>query len=131
MEETILKIDFKIFKKLFVLLIKYIPVVQMAGILISNILYNIFDDDFYSQILDFTIGNSFITIFLLYICSYLFGFCKWHRLTITANLCSILFIMIKFIFDFKLSNLSLILTIFNIDIIFILLILITKSKCKK
>lgn len=131
MEETILKIDFKIFKKLFILLIKYIPVVQMAGILISNILYNIFYDDFYSQILDFTIGNSFTTIFLLYICSYLFGFCKWHRLTITANLCSILFIMIKFIFDFQLSNLSLILTIFNIDIIFILLILITKSKCKK
>ena len=130
MEETILKIDFKIFKKLFVLLIKYIPVVQMAGILISNILYNIFDDDFYSQILDFTIGNSFITIFLLYICSYLFGFCKWHRLTITANLCSILFIMIKFIFDLQLSNLSLILTIFNIDIIFLIIILIYKFKCK-
>lgn len=130
-EELNLKIDTKMFKKIFVLLIKYIPVVQMAGILLSNILYNVFNADYCSQILDFIIGNSFINTFLLYICSYLFGFCKWHRLTITANLCSILFIMIKFIFNLQLSNLSLILTIFNIDIIFILLILITQSKCKK
>ena len=102
----------------------------MAGILISNILYNIFNEDIISRCLDFMIGNSLVTTFLLYICSYLFGFCKWHKLVITANLCSILFIMIKFIFDLQLSNLSLILTIFNIDIIFLFIILINKFKCK-
>ena len=125
-----LKIDINMFKKLFIFLIKYIPIIQMVGILFSNILYNVFDDDFYSQLLDFTIGNSFITIFLLYICSNLFGFCKWHKLVITANLCSILFIMIKFIFNIELTNLSLILTIFNIDLIFLIIILIVKFKCK-
>lgn len=118
-------------KKLFVFIIKYMPIVQMIGILLCNILSILNHNGYISRIIDFFIGNNILTIFLLYICSYLFGFCKWHRLTITANLCSILFIMIKFIFDLQLSNLSLILTIFNIDIIFLIIILIIQSKCKK
>lgn len=37
-----------------------------------------------SYLLDFIIGNSITTTFLLYVCSYVFGFCKWHRFIITA-----------------------------------------------
>lgn len=125
------KIDINMFKKLFIFLIKYIPIMQMVGILLSNILFIFNNEGYITRVIDFLIGNNIITTFLLYICSNLFGFCKWHKLIITANLCSILFIMIKFIFNLELSNLSLILTIFNIDLIFLIIILIYKFKCKK
>lgn len=125
------KIDINMFKKLFIFLIKYIPIMQMVGILFSNILFIFNNEGYIARVIDFLIGNNIITTFLLYICSNLFGFCKWHKLVITANLCSILFIMIKFIFNLELSNLSLILTIFNIDLIFLIIILIYKFKCKK
>ena len=124
------RIDIDMFKKLFIFLIKYIPIIQMVGILLSNILFIFNNEGYITRVIDFLIGNNIITTFLLYICSNLFGFCKWHRLTITANLCSILFIMIKFIFNIQLTNLSLILTIFNIDLIFLIIILIYKFKCK-
>ena len=116
------------FKKLFVLLIKYIPVIQMIGILFSNILYISSNCDNFIYQLDIIIGNSYTHILIYYICSYLFGFCKWHRLVITANLLSLILINVDFYI--QISNLSLILLIFIIDIIFLLTILINKFKCK-
>lgn len=53
----------------------------MAGMLINNLLY--FNDIYcLSYILDYLIGNSIITTFLLIVCSYIFNFCTWHRLII-------------------------------------------------
>lgn len=75
-------------KKLFLLLIKFIPVIQMAGMLINNTLYHL-EIPYISIALDFTIGNSYITTFLLYVCNIIFGFCKWHRTIITANFINI------------------------------------------
>lgn len=55
----------------------------MAGMLINNLLY--FNDIYcLSYILDYLIGNSIITTFLLIVCSYIFNFCTWHRLIIIA-----------------------------------------------
>lgn len=116
------------YKKVFIFLIKYIPVIQMAGILFSNILYLVGDYDNFINQLDIIIGNSYTHIFIYYICSYLFGFCKWHRLIITANLCSL--ILLNADFYFNLPNLNLILSIFTIDIIFLFIIIINKFKCK-
>lgn len=73
-------------KRLFIVLIKYIPIIQMVGMLFNNILYCFSDIYIISYILDFIIGNSITTTFLLYVCSYVFGFCKWHRFIITAIL---------------------------------------------
>lgn len=116
------------FKKLFIFLIKYIPIIQMIFILLNNIFYLL--DSLYHFVvqLDFIIGNSYSFIFIYYICSYLFGFCKWHRLIITANLLSLILVNIDF--WLHLSNLLLILSIFTIDMIFILLIVINKFSCK-
>ena len=75
-------------KKLFLLLIKFIPVIQMAGMLVNNTLYHL-EIPYISIALDFTIGNSYITTFLLYVCNVIFGFCKWHRTIITANFINI------------------------------------------
>lgn len=75
-------------RKLLILLIKFIPVIQMAGMLINNLLY--FNDIYcLSYILDYLIGNSIITTFLLIVCSYIFNFCTWHRLIIIANFINI------------------------------------------
>ena len=58
----------------------------MVGMLFNNILYCFSDIYIISYILDFIIGNSITTTFLLYVCSYVFSFCKWHRFIITANI---------------------------------------------
>ena len=62
----------------------------MVGMLFNNILYCFSDIYIISYILDFIIGNSITTTFLLYVCSYVFGFCKWHRFIITANIINLL-----------------------------------------
>ena len=125
-----LKIDFNMLKKLFIFLIKYIPVMQMAGILVNNILYccSLFDN--YTIIFDFILGNSVLCSILFYICSYIFRFCAWHRLIITANLINTFIVLLDYIFVFDISNLSSILIYFTIDLLFLLLILIYKFKCQ-
>jgi hypothetical protein len=45
----------------------------MVGMLFNNILYCFSDIYIISYILDFIIGNSITTTFLLYVCSYVFG----------------------------------------------------------
>lgn len=62
----------------------------MVGMLFNNILYCFSDIYIISYLLDFIIGNSITTTFLLYVCSYVFGFCKWHRFIITANIINLL-----------------------------------------
>lgn len=52
----------------------------MVGMLFNNILYCFSDIYIISYILDFIIGNSITTTFLLYVCSYVFGFCKIFKL---------------------------------------------------
>ena len=45
-------------KRLFIVLIKYIPIIQMIGMLFNNILYCFSDIYIISYLLDFIIGNS-------------------------------------------------------------------------
>lgn len=116
-------------KKIFIFLIKYIPVIQMAGIVINNLLYTL-DNDIICRIIDFIFGNSLTTTLLFYICSYVFRFCKWHRLVITCNLMNIVLASIDVIHPLTQTNEQQILLYLTIDIIFIILILINKFKCK-
>ena len=106
--------------KLFILLIKFIPVIQMAGMLINNILY--FNDIYFiSYILDYIIGNSIITTFLLFICSYIFKFCIWHRLIITANLINITIASIDSVYKLPISDITLLIIYHIVAAIFILI----------
>lgn len=71
---------------MFVLSVKYIPTIQLVGMLINNTLYT-FDILLpITYLLDFLIGGSLVYIILGYICSITFGFCNWHRIIIAANL---------------------------------------------
>ena len=58
----------------------------MTGMLLNNTAYYFGINNELSYTFDFLIGNSIVTTFLIYLCSYIFNFCIWHRLIITANL---------------------------------------------
>lgn len=77
-------------KKIFLLLTKYLPVIQMAGFLFNNTMYYYYDTYELSYILDFIIGNTIINTILLYTISFVFKFCNWYRLIITANFINLL-----------------------------------------
>lgn len=73
-------------KKIFLLFVKYLPVIQMAGFLFNNTMYCYYDTYALAYILDFILGNSIAYSILMYIVSYVFKFCNWYRLMVTANL---------------------------------------------
>lgn len=116
-------------KKIFILLIKYIPIVQMIGMLLNNILY-FYDIYSITYILDFLIGNSLIATFLLYVCSYVFKFCSWHRLIITANLLNIVIASIDAVKELPMTDMELITTYLCVSISFIIIAL-ANNKIKK
>lgn len=79
----------KITRKITLILIKYIPAMQMAGMLVNNTLYYI-GIDFANNILDIILGNSLLFTILQLSCSYTFKFCVYHRAIIIANLINII-----------------------------------------
>lgn len=102
----------------------------MAGILLNNIIFSL---GYYteSKTLDFLLGNSMITSISLYVCSCTFGFCIWHRLLIIANLINIFIASLDCFNLICKTNFQQILLYFTIDIIFLIIIIIIKFKCKK
>lgn len=116
-------------KDIFVLLIKYMPIIQMVGMLFNNLLYYFQICNQLCYIIDFIIGNSLITTFLLFVCSYIFGFCNWHRLLITSNFVNIAIASIDSVYRIPISNLELLILYFTIYLIFIFII-IYKKFCK-
>ena len=101
----------------------------MAGILVNNLLYSL-ESSKINLIIDFIFGNSFTATLLFYICSYIFRFCNWHRLVITCNFINITLATIDGVIGFSTTNTQQLLLFFTIDIIFIILIIIHKFKCK-
>lgn len=107
-------------RKLLILLIKFIPVIQMAGMLINNLLY--FNDIYYfSYIIDYLIGNSIITTFLLIVCSYIFNFCTWHRLIILANFINITIALVDAIHKIPITDLQLLILYHFVAVVFIII----------
>lgn len=116
-------------KDIFVLVIKYMPIVQMVGMLFNNLMYYFDIGNNICYIIDFVIGNSIITTILLFICSNLFGFCNWHRLIITSNFINIVIANIDVLFVIPISDLQLISLYFAVYLIF-LFIIIYKRFCR-
>ena len=107
-------------KKLFLILIKFIPVIQLAGMLLNNTLYYFNIIKVASYITDFIIGNSVITTFLLFVCSYLFNFCKWHRLIITANFINIMIANYDALFGIPITDMQLLCVYYIVSAVFII-----------
>ena len=91
----------------------------MVGMLFNNILYCFSDIYIISYILDFIIGNSITTTFLLYVCSYVFSFCKWHRFIITANIINLLIANLDAYYRIPISDIQLLIVYHFIAAIFI------------
>lgn len=117
-------------KKIFLISIKYLPLLQMFSMILNNTLYLLSDNFKYIKLLDFIIGNSLVSTILLYVCSITFNYCSWHRLLITANFINLLIAALDYIINFNVTNLLLILIYITIDFIFIILCIIYKFKCK-
>lgn len=116
--------------KILILLIKFMPVIQMAGMLLNNILYyfNVYDKLSYT--FDFIIGNSIVTTILLYICSNVFHFCIWHRIIITGNLINLIIANIDSIFYISISDIQLLIIYHIIAAIFVIIATILHiNKC--
>lgn len=108
-------------KKAFVLLVKYIPVIQMAGMLVNNTLYKFDMLPRIGYLLDFVLGNSLLYFALIYICSITFGFCRWHRIIIAANLINLCFANINIHFAVPITDMELLCSYYVIAGIFIII----------
>lgn len=91
----------------------------MVGMLFNNILYCFSDIYIISYLLDFIIGNSITTTFLLYVCSYVFGFCKWHRFIITANIINLLIANLDAYYRIPISDIQLLIVYHFVAALFI------------
>ena len=88
--------------------------------LVNNTIYYFNISNTFSYGLDFLLSDSFITIFLIYICSYVFEFCEWHRIINTANFINIGIAHIDFVFYIPIEDLILLVIYYVISSIFII-----------
>lgn len=118
-------------KKIFLFLIKYIPIIQMVGIILSNTFccFNLFTK--LIAVFNFLIGNSTIITILFMVCSYLFKFCNWHRLIVTSNFIIILIILIDKLIRIPIKDVELLLLYYIVYMITIFIIIIIKFKCNE
>lgn len=63
--------------KLELICVKYIPILIALITLIDNILYY-YDIDF--ELINYVAGTSFLTMIPMYISSYVYKFCEYHRM---------------------------------------------------
>lgn len=75
--------------------------------LINNSLYTYDINIEFDYIGDFLLGNSIVNISMLYVCSFTFGFCNWHRHIITANLINIIIATIDKVFHIPVTDIEL------------------------
>ena len=117
-------------KKIFIFIVKFMPIMQMVGIFIVNILFYISNCKILVNIFRYLLGNSLLVSILLIIMSYLFGFCKWYRAIIIGNLINITIEVIDKTIGIPISNLE-ILVLYNIiSILFLFISLYFKFNCK-
>lgn len=117
--------------KTLILLIKYIPIIQMICVIVFNamIYHNVLLK--YCRLNDIITGNSVIATILLLFCSVIFKYGVWHRLIVVSNFIIILIILIDRIFRIPISNLELLVLYYVVYSIFLLLILIVNLKQKR
>ena len=108
--------------KLTLLLIKYIPVIQMTGIFINRLL-NYFTSLEIVDILDFIFGSTILATILLISCSKTFKFCVYHRVIIVCN------VFIQLMYEIN-EITEIILLIFQFITYNVLLIYYIKHKAK-
>lgn len=117
--------------KMFLLFVKWIPVVVAAGILLNNTLATFEIAPIIQDVLDYLFGNSLAFIILLFACSYIFQFCAWHKILILYNLTAIFINIITSYVTFEnISDEFLLLIHYCVAGLFIIIIYTVETNCK-
>lgn len=117
--------------KLFLIIAKWIPVAIAAGILLNNTLAVIGIENIITDLLDIIFGISISFIITMYVCSYAFDFCNWHRAVITYDLFAIILsILMRYTNIGNISDRTSLIYHYILAFIFILIIYYVEKNCK-
>lgn len=111
-----------------VILIKYMPVIQMVVMLVNDTLYCF---DIITVNLNYLTGNSLLTTVLLYACSSVFKFGNWYRQIVTANFVVMTIGQIDIHLRLPMTDFQLLLSYYIVCILFLFIIVINKFKSKE
>lgn len=117
----------RIMYKLELLCVKYVPILIAVVVLIDAI-FSYFD--VYLDILNYIAGTSFLTLIPMYISSYAYKFCEYHRMFIHYILTHKLVSTVDLYIGIPVSDLILLSIYLVIAGVFILIILYLHQKCK-
>lgn len=117
----------KMMYKLELICVKYIPIL-IAVIVLLNAILSYFD--IYVSELNYIAGTSFLTLIPMYISSYTYKFCEYHRMFIHYILTHKLVAIIDLYIGIPVSDLTLLWIYLVIAGIFMLVILYLYQKCK-
>lgn len=106
--------------KLALICVKYIPPIAALVDLISIILVFM---DMGSFMLDYVFGTSVISLVPMYIMSYAFKFCKYHRMILNYILANRIVFLVDSLFKLSVEDISLFLIYLGIAGIFLILII--------
>ena len=113
--------------KLEVLSVKYIPII-IAGIVLFNSILSYFD--IYVTWLDYIAGTSLLTLVPMYISSYVFKFCGYHRMFINYIVAHKLVETIDMYIGISVTDLMLLFIYLILAGIFAFIIIYWHQKCK-
>lgn len=117
--------------KTLILLIKYIPIIQMICVIAFNTMlyHNVLLK--YCKLNNIITGNSVVATILLLLCSVIFKYGFWHRILVVSNFIIILIILIDRVFHIPISDLELLVLYYVVYSISLLMILIINLKQKR
>lgn len=113
--------------KLEVLSVKYIPII-IAGVVLLNSILSYFD--IYVTWLDYIAGTSLLTLVPMYISSYVFKFCGYHRMFINYIVAHKLVETIDMYIGIPVTDLMLLFIYLILAGIFAFIIIYWHQKCK-
>lgn len=114
--------------KLELISVKYTPIL-IAVIVLINAILSYFD--IYIDEIDYIAGTSFLTLIPMYISSYAYKFCEYHRMFIHYILVHKLLVTIDMYIGIPLSDFNLLVLYLIVAGIFAIIILYLHQKCKK
>lgn len=117
----------KLMYKLELLSVKYIPIL-IALIVLLNAILSYFD--IYLDALNYIAGTSFLTLIPMYISSYAFKFCEYHRMFIHYILTHKLVLTVDLYIGIPISDLTLLGLNLMVAGVFLFIILYLHQKCK-
>lgn len=113
--------------KLELLSVKYIPIL-ISLVVLANAILSYFN--IYIEELNYIAGTSILTLVPMYISSYVFKFCEYHRMVIHYILSHKVLVAIDTYIGIPVSDYNLLLLNLVIAGIFIMIVLYLHQKCK-